>query len=450
MALSIFHRLPRIAAALSITAMLSHPIAALSQKDDYRSSISEIADLIQANYFDSEKASQVAVMLRAASRKGQFAGLDSPEAFASALTEMLRETDRHFSVRYVGAPDAARGASVSDGGDDADDQAKLLATLQRENFGFAEVSILPGNVGFIEMRRFAPLYLAERTARAALDFIANTDAVIFDMRKNRGGEPSMVQFVISHFLDPAEPVIINTFVSRTAEHPSQLWSLPFHPSGNRPNVPLYVLTSSHTGSAGEAFPYHLQAMGRATVVGETTYGAGNPGEVFTSESGYAVFISTGSARNPVTGTNWEGTGVKPDVAADAARSLDAALSGIYGLLLEHPGDPDQQRMLEWAEELLDARMSPPQLSDAELRRYAGQYGFRSFRPVKGTLVYVREGSSPQTLVALGNHRFALPDDNTVRFVFPTKGNQPASVVQLHSASSGIHAFPRTGGTDNQN
>ena len=99
-------------------------------------------------------------------------------------------------------------------------------------------------------------------------------------------------------------------------------------------------------------------------------------------------------------------------------------------------------MLEWAEELLDARMSPPQLSKAELQRYEGQYGIRSFRRAKGTLIYTREGGGPQSLVALGNHRFALPDDNTVRFVFLTRGNEPASEVQLHSASSGIHAFPR--------
>ena len=410
----------------------------VAQQPDVASELEGVARVIESRYYDAERAAEIAGLLRSPEIMEQLDGAESRQAFSQALTQILLEHDRHFSVQYVGEQVLQEQVGFGFGS-----PAEFEDSMRRANFGFAEVKILPGNIGYIDLHQFAPIGMAEKTARAALDFISGTDAVIFDMRKNSGGEPSMVQFLISHFLDPSEPVIINTFVSRSREYPDELKSLPFHPSGFRPDVPMMVLTGPRSGSAGEAFPYHLQALGRATIVGDTTYGAGNPGEFFMTESGYQVFVSTGSARNPITGTNWEGTGVTPDVQVNAADALDQALVILYADLAKNAVSPEAREEAEWARELLAAKLEPISLSEDELALYSGDYGIRSFSAWEGSLVYVRDGGEPQGLVALGNHRFALEGDNVARFIFATEDGEPASELVVHMGPMGQFSFSRT-------
>ena len=328
-------------------------------------------------------------------------------------------------------------------GERREQPADPWAPLRRQNFGFAKVEILAGNIGYIDLRMFAPIEGAEQTARAALEFVAGTDAVIFDVRQNGGGAPSMVQYLISHFLEPGGDTLINTFVSRDYEYPNQLWSLPSHPAGHRPDVPLYVLTSARTGSAGEAFPYHLRALERATLVGESTYGAGNPGGTFLTGSGFSIFVSTGSARNPITGTNWEGTGVTPHVETASDAALDTALSQAYATLLEGDLDDGARRVLEWALEGRTATAEPVILSGAELARYAGEYGIRSFAVENGQLMYSRDGRPGTALQPLGNHRFRMAGDDGARFVFVVGASGPASRMDLHLGDGRVLGNART-------
>ena len=409
--------------------------------------INALADVIEANYYDEARAREIADSLRSEAAAGAFGEDTSPDALASALTGRLHAEDRHFSVRYIGPERAAEiiaRREAAEAGEAPERPADPWAGLRRENFGFADIDILPGNIGYIDLRQFAPIQPAESTARAALDFIANTDAVIFDLRQNVGGAPSMVQYLISHFLDPEEPVVINTFVARDLPYPDQLWSLPVHPAGNRPDVPLIVLTSGNTGSAGEAFPYHLKAMERATIIGETTHGAGNPGSTFFTPEGYAVFISTGSARNPITGTNWEGTGVTPDIAVPAGDALETALDRLYETLLAaHDADSAGHQDVEWARELLAAQREPVAVASRQLRRYAGTYGNRHFDTADGTLVYTREGGSAVTLLPVGNHRFAIPGNNSYRFVFTPDEAGNVGQLEMQIAGSGSRNYPRS-------
>lgn len=410
--------------------------------------IADIAQIIEDEFFDAQRAAEIAGSLRSAHAEGAFDAFGDGEALATALTTRLAEEDRHFGVNFVGAEAAAaamqrprRGGGSGAGLGERPVDPWL--PLRRQNFGFASVEILPGNIGYIDLRQFAPIEPAESTAHAALDFVAGTDAVIFDVRQNGGGAPSMVQYLVSHFLEPGGRTLINTFVSRDYEYPNQMWSLPSHPAGNRPDVPLYVLTSARTGSAGEAFPYHLQALERATLIGETTYGAGNPGGTFLSDAGFSIFVSTGSARNPVTGTNWEGTGVVPHIETDAEAALDTALRHAYAALLETDPDDGARRTLEWALEGLTANAEPVSLTEAELARYAGAYGIRSFSVEDGQLMYSRDGRPGAALQPLGDHRFRLDGDDNARFVFVVDGSGPADRMDLHLGDGRVLGNART-------
>ena len=407
--------------------------------------VNALAQVIEDEFFDAERAAAIASGMRSAEADGAFDEAATAQALAEALTAHLHAQDRHFSVRYIGpeaaAAQLAREASEDSGGRDAAN-AEQVARMARRNFAFESVEVLPGNIGYIELRGFAPIDPAEATARAALEFVAHADAVIFDLRRNNGGDPSMVQYLTSHFLEPGGETLINTFVSRDYEYPNQMWSLPSHPAGNRPDVPVYVLTSGNTGSAAEAFSYHLQAMQRATLVGETTYGAGNPGGVQIVPEGYGVFVSTGSARNPITGTNWEGTGVTPDIDVPADQALDRALMEAYGEFEQSATDEDRRRELDWMREALEVAHNPVVLSEAELALYAGDYGPRDIWVEAGGLVYQREGRDPMRLTALGDHRFKFADDDEYRLVFQMDRRGEATALELQVVDGQVVPNPR--------
>lgn len=393
-----------------VHAQESAPLSA-SQRSEI---VQAAADAVAENFYDSDRGAEIAAGLRNQLESGGFDEAGTVADLANALTLALRPQDNHFAVRM--APPRPQGLPDGEGfgGEEA-----WLAAMARSNYGFREVSILPGNVGYIDMRSFAPAQVGGDTALAALNFVENTDALIFDMRQNTGGAPSMVQFIISHFLDPREETVINTFVSSAREYPSELVALAWLPGESRPDVPLYVLTSGRTGSAGEAFPYHLQAMERATIVGETTYGAGNPGGFHPLPGGLEIFVSDGSARNPITGTNWEGTGVIPDVDVPADEALDAALLLAYDRILETLEDPAQRRGLEWAGEAIEARRNPVSLDGA--LAYEGVYGPRRVFFEEGVLFYQRQGGPALRMLPLGDDRFMLEGLDELRVVFSREG-----------------------------
>jgi predicted negative regulator of RcsB-dependent stress response len=195
--------------------------------------------------------------------------------------------------------------------------------MYRENIGFQKVEILEGNIGYVDFRYFGPLESGRAASSSAMRFIENADAVIFDMRKNGGGNPSMVQYVCSYFFD--KPTYLNSLYWRRGDRTQEFWTLDDVDGRKRPDVPVFILTSSRTFSGAEEFCYNFQTRNRATLIGEITGGGANPGGTFPINDNFRIFIPTGKAVNPVTGTNWEGVGVKPDIETDAESALDVAL-----------------------------------------------------------------------------------------------------------------------------
>jgi hypothetical protein len=335
-----------------------------------------IADTIENEYFDPGRGREIAEDLRGMAARGEFDAAVHPQELASALTDVLKPQDRHFNVRWQqGAeagprpgppPDAARG-----------------------NFGIREVRLLPGNVGYLDLRMFAHFEFedaeapARRAIDAALQLLAHADALVIDLRDNGGGSPAMVGYLASAFVPP-DSDIYNTFHSRigtTSEAPVDAFGAP------RTTLPLYVLASGRTGSAAEAFAYTLQQAGRATVVGEATAGAANPGRPFAVGEGYSVFVSTGTPVNPRTGDNWEGRGVQPDVPVDSAAALDAAARlALEALMAQGAGDD-----VRWSLEALAAPTDT--LSAAVLADLAGDYGAVRVEAA-GQSLQLRQGRRP--------------------------------------------------------
>jgi hypothetical protein len=246
-----------------------------------------------------------------------FAG---PREFAETLTKHLQEVSRDKHLRLVYDPE---GLPRRSGPPDPEERARALADERRRNFGFDRVERLDGNVGYIELRGFSGTPEARETAVAAMNLVADTDALIFDLRRNGGGSPFMIGILSSYLFERV--VHLNDFYVRETDSRREFFTTA-EVQGRRYGVekPVYVLTSSRTFSAAEEFTYNLKNLRRATIVGETSGGGAHPGGVRRITDYFGIWLPTGRAINPITKTNWEGTGVEPDIKIGAADALRAA------------------------------------------------------------------------------------------------------------------------------
>lgn len=313
----------------------------LSEKD--RASVVErIGQLLNERYVFPEIAASCAEHIKAQLDAGEFDGLTDAAAFATRLTESLQSVshDKHMRVR----PRRPREATMQQE-NPAQARARQMDQMRRQNYGFEKVERLEGNIGYLDMRYFAGTPLARPTAAAAMNFLANADALIFDMRKNGGGSPEMIRFICSYLFD--EPTHLNSLYWRQGDRTQEFWTMDDVPGPKMPDVPVFVLTSSYTFSGAEEFSYNLQTQERATLIGETTGGGANPGGSMPISPRFEIFIPTGRAINPITGINWEGTGVTPHVKVDADDAFDTALELAREAAEKHRAAKEDVAMAQW-------------------------------------------------------------------------------------------------------
>jgi hypothetical protein len=291
-----------------------------------REIVTKALELLRANYVFPEQAGQAATAIEARLEAGEYDDLDEI-TLTERLTRDLQEItgDRHLRVVLGGGP-GPRRERIGEPEEPKDHEARRLAMRRMgrlDNFGIRQVERLDGNVGYLDVRRVAVPANAGPAIGAAMELVAGTYALIIDLRHNHGGAPEGVVFWCSYLLDERPTHLNDIFHADTGET-RQFWALPYVPGTRYVDRPVFVLTSGHTFSGGEDFAYTLQALGRATVIGETTGGGAHPTRGFPISAAVHIGIPFARSVNPVTGTNWQGTGVVPDVPADAERAYDVA------------------------------------------------------------------------------------------------------------------------------
>lgn len=324
-----------------------------------------------------------------------------PSVFAERVTTDLRaaSNDRHMYLNYAPDEFAAAGSAANDQKESPELAAIHRRTAIRANHGLARMDILPGNVRYLKITGFE--WVDDQTGAAydsAMRFLRDGDAVIIDLRGNGGGSHAAVRYLLSHFMDG--DTLDMTFL-QAGEPPLQSRTLEYLPAGRLKGKPLYVLIDKYVGSAAEAFAYDIQQFRLGTLIGATTAGAANNNHFSPIAPVFMLSVSFGRPVHPISQSNWEKTGVSPDVAIDPARALDTAQSLALASLVARPtADAGDRADWEWARIAIDARLRPPVIPVAKLRSLTGVYGANRIGFQDGGLTYQRTNGEVVKLVPL--------------------------------------------------
>ncbi|HYD26874.1 S41 family peptidase [Brevundimonas sp.] len=362
--------------------------------------VADIIRTVETRYVFPDRVAAIRARLNEGLSSGRYDTAD-PGAFAERITADLRESssDGHMYLNHAPAEYSAVAGSDEPTADNPAFQAIWAAAALRSNHGLSEMRILPGNVRYLRIGQFH--WVADRTGQAyddAMRFLRDGDALIIDLRGNGGGDHAAVRYLLSHFMEPDQLDI--TFLE-AGEEPVQSRTLDNLPAGRVRGKPLYVLINRQVGSAAEAFAYDVQQFRLGTLVGATTAGAANNNTFFPIAPGFMLSVSYGRPVHPVSGGNWEGVGVSPDVAVEPAVALDTAMSqALATLLARADADPADRAGWEWAEAGVRARLNPPAVAPAHLRALAGSYGGRVILFEDGGLVWRRSNGQTSKLTPM--------------------------------------------------
>lgn len=392
------------------------------------------AELLKLNYVFPEIGEKMAGYILAQFEEGAYDSIINLPELGEELTFNLREimNDLHLVIYYN--PEEA-GRIEKKAKNKSKDRPDTHWWDQKavDNFGIQKLEILAGNIGYLNILRFAPVSLGGQRAAAAMDFLSDCDALIFDLRECGGGDPFMVQLFESYLFHP-KPKLLLSLYDRPDDETQQIWTLPHVPGKRMPDVPVYILTSGQTFSGGEDFAYTTKHHGRATIVGEKTDGGGHTIEFKSIGEGFVLVLPTGRPIHPVTGSNWEGVGVLPDIAVPREQALQKAHLHALETLLSKSEREEKSRYLESHRARLKALYEPLKLDGAYLKKLTGVYGRYAATLTDGQLTLSGTDSRDSwQLIPMTETLFIVDEEYNARFEFDEEG-QATALVWLELAS----------------
>jgi retinol-binding protein 3 len=298
--------------------------------------IEAVITQISNNYVFPDAAKKMEEAIRRQLMNHAYDGVSNCGDFAKALTEDLHNVchDRHLGVDFSPGEMGQNG----DDGPSPEDIRKFEEGAARHNYYFRKVEALEGGIGLLNLGCFYPAEMISDTAAAAMSFLANSEAVIIDLRDNHGFAPSGGTLIASYFF--SEETHLSDQYNRAEGTTRQFWTLPSVLGKRLADKDLYILTSHQTFSAPESFAYDLQALKRAIIVGERTGGGAHGTLSHRVNNHFTISVPFSRSINPVTKTDWEGTGVKPDIEVPAEYALlTAEIAALEKAAARHAKEP---------------------------------------------------------------------------------------------------------------
>lgn len=300
---------------LSLVSAGAHPDGIVLDKRERFRVIDGAVRLLDEYYVFPDLSRKVSTKLRALQKRGEYKGITDGDIFATRLGDDLvaLSGDKHIGVDYF-----AKSMPHNPAPRPQPDPRQLAAS----HCGFERSERLPPNIGYVKLTYFAEPGYCTQTAISTMSSLADSDALIIDLRDDHGGAPKMAALITSYLFD--KPTHLDDIYYPHTHSIEQQWTDPRLPGRRFTGKPVYVLTSSSTFSAAEELSYDLKSLKRATVVGETTGGGAHPEAPHRIDDHFFIRIPYARVVNPITKTDWEGSGVQPDVKVPAADALTVA------------------------------------------------------------------------------------------------------------------------------
>lgn len=395
--------------------------------------INSICDSLNKHYIFPEKAERIAVYLQSRLKTNAYQDLlDKPEKLAEQIGWDINRVhhDPHMRIKFdpgfvpqdIYQPTAA-------------DIERVKKYWKENNYMFKKVEVLPGNIGYLPFDLFVDdIDAAKPTINAALTFLANTTALIIDLRENMGGSAQMVSFFESYFFK--EKTQMNNLINRSNKDTVFFYADPDKSDSLILTMPVYILTSRHSFSGAEDFSYGMQMAKRAIIVGDTTGGGAHPQMPFSVGQQFVIFIPYARSVNPITKTDWEGTGVIPDVKTNAANAFTKAQELIFKNLLSTTTNQKEKNKYQYYINSIMVNDANKKISVNSLLPLTGRYGGLLFYLDKNRL-YCRNdnnGGVISTLKYLQTNLFVLDNDAQVEFIKDSKGHYSSIKIFVNDGS----------------
>lgn len=409
---------------------------AIAQPDDNKPPIKinelidVVSDSLNRHYIFPDKSASISAYLHSKAQSNTYAGLaNDPQKLARQITVDISsiQKDPHLRIKYD--PGFMTQAAYHP---TAEEILQAKNYWKENNYSFKRAEWLPGNIGYVSFNMFVDdIEAAKPTIKAALTFVKNADALIIDLRENMGGDPKMVSQTESYFFK--EKTEMNSLINRSANDTIRLYADPDKTDDLYLSMPVYILTSKNTFSGAEDFCYGMQVAKRAVVVGEITGGGAHPQMPFSIGQGFVAYIPFARSLNPVTKTDWEGTGVIPDERTSAAQALMKAQELIFRSYMAKTQDQKIKNRSQYYLNALTKTGRKELLPVKKLSLFTGTYGGLVMYLAKGKL-FCRNNNNGGTISALkqlSNNLFILDRDAQVEFI-KDNGNQFSKIKILVS------------------
>lgn len=368
--------------------------------------VNAVCKALKNEYVFPEVGSSASKIIEDNLNGGKYSSVKDVVEFSDVLTKDLQVYTKDGHFRVVFAPEEAEAIkNAQPKKEDPEVDKNKLEEGRANNFGFTELSILNGNIGYLQLKGFFPLNMAKETITAAMNFLANTDAIIIDLTQNRGGSIDMPPYLASYFLPEEEQTLLQ-FINRDKKEEDKTGTSLKLDGKRLVGKPLYILTSGTTFSAAEAFSYPLKNRKVAITIGEASGGGANPVVAKVLNSNFLLALPKVRPIDPLTGSNWEGTGVAPDIKV----SVEKAKATAHVKALEDIAEKTKDPSTKWIADMLKGKYNPVTLSKATLKNYAGKYGERQITLQGNTLYYQKEGQSKFKLIPISEKTFLLGDE----------------------------------------
>ncbi len=395
--------------------------------------INSITDSLNKHYIFPEKAELITGYLQSQLRKNAYKDLlDNAEKLAEQIGRDINfvHHDPHMRIKYD--PGFVPQEIYKPTPEDIN---RVKQYWKENNYTFKKVEILPGNIGYIPFNLFVDdIEAAKPTITAALKFLRNTTALIIDLRENMGGSPEMVSQIESYFFK--EKTHMNDLINRSNKDTTFLYADPAKSDSLFLSMPVYILTGQHSFSGAEDFTYGMQIAKRAVVVGETTGGGAHPQMPFSVGQQFIVFIPFARSINPLTHTDWEGTGVIPDVKTTANEAFIKAQELIFRNLLLKATDQKEKNKYAYYINSLLANDADKQPALNKLLPLAGTYGGLRIYLDKNKLYCKNDnsGGAVSALKHITNNLFVLDKDAQIEFIIDSKGHYSSIKIFVNDGS----------------